>query len=299
MNDMKNKLGLNIHSGRIDGDLKLLKRDLAAIQEAGADVAEIPVHGVDAIVNGHLRQGRTKKVRDILRTFDLEYTVHAPDRLNLVDFEYPEIQRKVFAASIRFAAEIGAKILVYHQGRLKSNGQGVTEEEAREIEIDELTELGHLAAKEGVTICVENIHSGLVHLVKMIKAVDEDSVQICSDFAHSYINACTLGYDFLRPIQMAKPFIRHAHVNDNFGKGKPESAPPYIEAMPMGIGDLHLPVGWGIIPYKDVFKLMSGYSGIYILELQERFVEDGPVMLKEALKDLRELITQAQSDKEE
>ena len=296
---MKNKLGLNIHSGRIDGDLKLLKRDLAAIQEAGADVAEIPVHGVDAIVNGHLRQGRTKKVRDILRTFDLEYTVHAPDRLNLVDFEYPEIQRKVFAASIRFAAEIGAKILVYHQGRLKSNGQGVTEEEAREIEIDELTELGHLAAKEGVTICVENIHSGLVHLVKMIKAVDEDSVQICSDFAHSYINACTLGYDFLRPIQMAKPFIRHAHVNDNFGKGKPESAPPYIEAMPMGIGDLHLPVGWGIIPYKDVFKLMSGYSGIYILELQERFVEDGPIMLKEALKDLRELITQAQSEKEE
>jgi len=296
---MKNKLGLNIHSGRIDGDLKLLKRDLAAIQEAGADVAEIPVHGVDAIVNGHLRQGRTKKVRDILRTFDLEYTVHAPDRLNLVDFEYPEIQRKVFAASIRFAAEIGAKILVYHQGRLKSNGQGVTEEEAREIEIDELTELGHLAAKEGVTICVENIHSGLVHLVKMIKAVDEDSVQICSDFAHSYINACTLGYDFLRPIQMAKPFIRHAHVNDNFGKGKPESAPPYIEAMPMGIGDLHLPVGWGTIPYKDVFKLMSGYSGIYILELQERFVEDGPIMLKEALKDLRELITQAQSEKEE
>ena len=262
-------------------------------------MAEIPVHGVDAIVNGHLRQGRTKKVRDILRTFDLEYTVHAPDRLNLVDFEYPEIQRKVFAASIRFAAEIGAKILVYHQGRLKSNGQGVTEEEAREIEIDELTELGHLAAKEGVTICVENIHSGLVHLVKMIKAVDEDSVQICSDFAHSYINACTLGYDFLRPIQMAKPFIRHAHVNDNFGKGKPESAPPYIEAMPMGIGDLHLPVGWGTIPYKDVFKLMSGYSGIYILELQERFVEDGPVMLKEALKDLRELITQAQSEKEE
>jgi len=293
---MKNKLGLNIHSGRIDGDLKLLKRDLETIQEAGADVAEIPVHGVDAIVNGHLRQGRIREVRDILRTFDLEYTVHAPDRLNLVDFEYPEIQRKVFAASIRFASEIGAKILVYHQGRLKTNGQGVSEEEAREIEIDELTDLGHLAAKEGVTICVENIHSGLVHLVKMIKAVDEDSVKICADFAHSYINACTLGYDFLRPIQMAKPLIRHAHVNDNFGKGRPGSAPPYIEAMPMGIGDLHLPVGWGTIPYKDVFKTMAGYDGVYILELQQRFIEDGPGMLKGALEDLRKLIEQAQEE---
>ncbi len=82
---------------------------------------------------------------------------------------------------------------------------------------------------------------------------------MCYDFAHSYINSKKLGYDFLRSIRVAKPYIRHAHVNDNFGKGKPESAPPYIEAMPMGIGDLHLPIGWGNIPYEDVFRIMAGY----------------------------------------
>ena len=59
---MRNKIGLNIHSGRINGDLDLLEQDLRAIEQAGFDTAEIPVHGVDAVVNGRLREGRAKQV---------------------------------------------------------------------------------------------------------------------------------------------------------------------------------------------------------------------------------------------
>jgi len=58
----------------------------------------------------------------------------------------------------------------------------------------------------------------------------------------------------------------------------------------MGIGDLHLPIGWGNIPYEDVFRIMAGYDGIYILELQERFFENGYSMLNEALQDLRDML---------
>ena len=296
---MRNKIGLNIHSGRINGDLELLKRDIRALAQAGFDVAEIPVHGVDAVVNGHLRVGRAKQVKEILNGFDLEYTVHAPDRLNLRDFQYPDVHRKVFAASIQFTAAIGAKTFVYHQGRLKSNDSDVTEEEAREIEVDELSDLGKLATSEGVTVCVENIHSSITHLIKLLESVGEESVKMCYDFAHSYINSKKFGYDFLRSIQLAKPYIRHAHVNDNFGKGKPESAPPYIEAMPLGIGDLHLPIGWGCIPYEDVFRAMAGYDGIYILELQERFFENGYSMLKGVLQDLREMLERVEAERVE
>lgn len=290
---MVNRIGLNIHSGRINGDLELLKRDILAIEKAGFDVAEIPVHGVDAVVNGQLRERRAKQVKEILTGFDLEYTVHAPDVLNLRDFKYPDVHRRVFAASIQFTAAIGAKTFVYHQGRLKSNDNDVTQEEAREIEIDELIDLGELAKNEGITICVENIHSSITHLIKLLESVGEESVKLCYDFAHSYINSKKLGYDFLRSIQVAKPFIRHTHVNDNFGKGKPESSAAYIEAMPMGIGDLHLPVGWGSIPYTDVFRVMAGYDGIYTLELQERFFENGYSMLKDALGGLRDVLERA------
>lgn len=296
---MRNKIGLNIHSGRINGDLELLKRDIRALAQAGFDVAEIPVHGVDAVVNGHLRVGRAKQVKEILNGFDLEYTAHAPDRLNLRDFQYPDVHRKVFAASIQFTAAIGAKTFVYHQGRLKSNDSDVTEEEAREIEVDELSDLGKLAKSEGVTICVENIHSSITHLIKLIENVGRESIRMCYDFAHSYMNSKKFGYDFLRSIQLAKPYIRHAHVNDNFGKGKPESAPPYIEAMPLGIGDLHLPIGWGTIPYEDVFRVMAGYDDIYILELQERFFENGYSMLKGVLQDLREMLERVEAERVE
>lgn len=292
-----NKTGLNIHSGRINGDLDLLKRDLQAIEQAGSEVAEIPVHGVDAVVNGQLREGRAKQVKRILDECSLECTVHAPDGLNLRDFQYPDVHRKVFAASIQFAAAIGAKTFVYHQGRLKTNSGDMTEEEAREIEIDALTELGSLAENVGVTVCVENIHSSITHLIRLIESVESESVKLCYDVAHSYINAKKLGYDFLRSIQAAMPHIRHVHVNDNFGKGRPESAPPYIEAMPLGIGDLHLPVGWGEIPYEDVFRAMAGYDGIYILELQERFFENGYSMLKDALGSLKDVLEQVGAER--
>lgn len=294
---MVNRIGLNIHSGRINGDLELLKRDILAIEKAGFDVAEIPVHGVDAVVNGHLRERRAKQVKEILTGFDLEYTVHAPDVLNLRDFNYPDVHRKVFAASIQFTAAIGAKTFVYHQGRLKSNDNDVTQEEAREIEIDELTDLGKLAKSEGITVCVENIHSSITHLIKLLESIGEENIKLCYDFAHSYINSKKLGYDFIRSIQVAKPYTRHAHVNDNFGKGRPESSASYIEAMPMGIGDLHLPIGWGEIPYEDVFRTMAGYDGIYVLELQERFFENGYSMLKDALGGLRDKLERVDAER--
>jgi len=203
------------------------------------------------------------------------------------------------STSVQFTAAIGAKTFVYHQGKLKSNGNDVTEEEAREIEVDELSDLGKLAKSEGVTICVENIHSSITHLIKLIENVGRESIRMCYDFAHSYMNSKKFGYDFLRSIQLAKPYIRHAHVNDNFGKGKPESAPPYIEAMPLGIGDLHLPIGWGTIPYEDVFRVMARYDDIYILELQERFFENGYSMLKGVLQDLREMLERVEAERVE
>ena len=67
----------------------------------------------------------------------------------------------------------------------------------------------------------------------------------------------------------------------------------------MGIGDLHLPIGWGNIPYEDVFRIMAGYDGIYILELQERFFENGYSMLGEALQDLRNMLERVEAEKGE
>ncbi|HID56942.1 TPA: sugar phosphate isomerase/epimerase [Candidatus Poribacteria bacterium] len=290
-----NKIGLNIDSRRIDGDLELLRRDLALIKEQGFDVVEIPVNGLDAIVNGTLRRKQVERIKAVLDQFELEYAVHAPNSLNLRDFRYPETHRKVFEACIQFTANIGAEKLIYHQGRLirwveEVEEHSITEEEAREIEVEELFELGKMAESEGVLICIENVHSSITHLVRLVRDVGLKSVGITYDFGHSYINSKRIGYDFIKSIHLAKPFIYHTHVNDNFGKGEAEVRVPYIEGMPMGIGDLHLPIGWGAIPYEEVFKAMEGYKGVYVIELDRRFFEDISVVAEEALKNLKGLL---------
>lgn len=295
---MSNPIGLNIHSRRIDGDIDRLRRDLEAMQDAGFDAAEIPVHGVDAIVNGRLRDPRVSQVRQILSGFDLQYSVHAPDHLNLRDSEYAGVHRKVFAAGVEFTAQIGAKTFVYHYGGLLGGNGSLTNVEAREIEINDLVDLARQAASAGVVICIENVDTSLIHLSKLIESVSEDSVKICCDVSHSYLNASTLGYDFLRAIEVAKPFIRHVHVNDNFGRGKPGVSPPYIEAMPLGIGDLHLPVGWGTVPYADVFRILSDYEGMYVLELHERFFSNGYEIARENLAELRDCLQSARQSSE-
>ena len=301
--ETEEKIGINIHAQRIDGDLELLRRDLSAIARAGYKSAEIPVNGVDAVVNGHLREGRVRKIKDLLSQFELEYTVHAPCSLNLRDFRYPETHRRVFEACIEFTAKIGARNLVYHQGRLikaarlqshlgeeRTQPPEITEEEARELEVEALTDLGKLASSLGVRICIENTYASITHLIRLVEDVKLDSVGICYDFGHSYINSKRIGYDFLRSIRLAKPYIYHVHIHDNFGKGEPEVLIPYIEGMPMGIGDLHLPVGWGSIPYEEALKALGDYDGIYTIELERRFFEDGYTILSEALVGLKEVL---------
>jgi sugar phosphate isomerase/epimerase len=103
------------------------------------------------------------------------------------------------------------------------------------------------------------------------------------DFGHAYLTSRYFGDDFLGNIEAAKPYLRHIHIHDNLGifdtarlKWQQKSLK---QRLPFGKGDLHLPIGWGEIPFKDVFKILGDdYSGIYMLEnsigTNERFVPD-------------------------
>ena len=101
-------VGIDIHSPRIDGNLEVLERDLAYYAGCGFDYAEIPVHGVDAIFAGELLDRRVQQVKEVLARFDLGYTVHAPDSVNLFDVERLSMQKAALVATLAFAREIGA-----------------------------------------------------------------------------------------------------------------------------------------------------------------------------------------------
>ena len=332
-------IGINAHAERIDGDLEVLAHDLARFQRAGFDYVEIPTHGVDAILNGRLNLRQVKRIKEVLSKFHLQYTVHCSNWLNLMDAEEFELHKSIFQASIDFAGEIGAEILVYHSGRVELGDEylghaAFTREllslpdqafilERKKVERETLAELADYAQERGVTICVENAdprvdeealwelarrvrvkgvdifyriapggdiaiynYGGVIErLVEQVKGVGKENVGITFDFGHAYIASHFYGFDFLASIELAKPLIKHVHVHDNFSRPAGVER-RQIALIAQGKGDLHMPVGWGAIPYREVFSRLKGYDGVVLLELKPRYM----AYLEEARQDVQNLL---------
>jgi sugar phosphate isomerase/epimerase len=59
------------------------------------------------------------------------------------------------------------------------------------------------------------------------------------------------------------------------------------ERWAYGEADIHLPPGWGSIPYAEVFKRLPHYSGDLILEIKVGFAD----FLSESLHTMQRLVT--------
>jgi len=271
-------VGINAHSYRINGDLELLEADLAFFEEVGFDYVEIPIHGVDGVVGGQLNLDNMKKVKEALRKHHLKATVHCPDPLNLREGDF-ELSQKVFKSSIEFTSGIGAGILVYHAGNFKTSKQVSQHQDlARRKEIKALESLSDFAAERGVQICVENVTGSLEELVRMVGEVDRENIGITCDFGHAFLFYSVYGKegDFLESIKKAVPYLRHVHIHDNFGRFTSDFVldsltTPYIDRLPFGEGDLHMPPGMGKIPYNKIISLIKGYRGVVMMEIDPRY----------------------------
>jgi len=74
-------------------------------------------------------------------------------------------------------------------------------------------------------------------------------VRATLDFAHSALQCHLKGADLMAEISEIAPLSHHLHLNDCFGTVRegPISLPG--EALAYGSGDLHLPLGWGSLPW--------------------------------------------------
>ena len=307
---MRVRTGINADSSTIDGDLRVLDRFLEAFEGAGFSHAEIPVHGVDCLLDGALLRERMKPLKQMLGHRRLGYTVHAPDALNLADASDPALHMKALRATIDFASEIGADIVVYH-GSSRNGSRGVPpagrpgaaassgspgpaqEAAAPDLpgllmawadEVDRLGKVAACAAAKGVTVAVENIFRQSAdeltyrrdprELAAIVGAVDSSALGICFDFGHAFISANEEGFPLEAALDAVLPRLAHVHIHDNFGKTCPHGVKT-IDAMYKGAGDLHLPPGWGTLPYAPLFRKFSpGYRGVYMLELKPRFRDE-------------------------
>ncbi len=306
--------------------MQRLEEMLAHIQSLGYQMAELSISSLGIIFDGEVRPAPLADLVAVTRNFDLRYSVHGLNRLNLAYDSRHDLCRRIMAAQIEVARAVGAGMLVYHSGLqaldavhhgLRSTLLSDTElAEGRIREVMALRALAEIAADSGVVIGMENgdshlwehnliarfglprdalsTHHARLHIgpiVRQLEAIGHPAVGMTLDIAHLHIAAHDMGFDYLDAVAEAAPWVRHLHANDNFGRLDTgfNSEP---DRWPYGEADVHLPPGWGTIPYAEVFARLDGYVGDLILEIKPGFAD----YLDECLATTRALVAQPQRD---
>ncbi|MGY2047344.1 sugar phosphate isomerase/epimerase family protein [Methylobacterium sp. JK268] len=281
-------LGTGISAPHPKGDLSDLPAILDRVQALGVDTIELPTFAMDLVVGGRIRRPHLDALRRACAGRPVRYSVHGPLSINFFD-DPARLPRhfEVLKASLEVAAEIGALHYVLHSGLAAIAEESVLDGAyARQREW--LARAGEVAGKLGPLICVETMfggHEGKVHcaspqrLAAELAAIDHPHVRATLDFSHSFLRNGYHGGDYVAEVAALAPFASHLHMHDSFGRADAVWMYHESEKLAFGHGDLHLPVGWGAIPWDDLIAACTFPRGVmFNIELNPRYwyaVEEG------------------------
>lgn len=277
-------------------DLSDLDRILSEIEATGAGVAELSLCGADLIAGGKPLTPMIEKLQAICANHNLAYTVHGPLSASLMDRRALEWHKAAIATMLEICGLIDARIMVLHTGRPPA----ATSEDIDHLhamERDALRELGDVAGRHGVTIALENLWVASTKLYtaspsrlgEHIRTVDHAHVAGTLDVSHAYLQTTHLGLDFAQEIEAFADMVCHLHIHDSFGR--PGDRTPFgSEQMAFGVGDLHLPIGWGDIDWAAILpKLAVRPDSVFMIELPPHFWDHRELCAGEA-KSLMPLV---------
>ncbi|MBK5570236.1 sugar phosphate isomerase/epimerase family protein [Ensifer sp. SSB1] len=275
--------GIGISAHRRAADLSDFGAELDMIEALGVDSIEIPTFDLDVVVGGRVRRPQLAALLNACRGRDVLYSVHGPLAINFMD-EAWRLPRhfEVLEASLEVAAEIGAEHYVMHSG-LALRQQAAGTEAAYERQRHALSNAGDLARQHGLILCVETLFadfkgdgyaSSPSRLATELAAIAHNNVMATIDFSHSYLK---LDFDgnrdgFVAEIAALAPYAKHLHVHDSFGRQDDIWMYTEGERLAYGHGDLHLPVGWGDMPWQALMAECIFPEGVlFNIELNQRY----------------------------
>jgi sugar phosphate isomerase/epimerase len=111
-----------------------------------------------------------------------------------------------------------------------------------------------------------------VKLAQVIAEIDHPQVCGTLDFSHAYIMTTFRGMDYREALRAFAPWTNHLHVHDSFGRPTTMGGfYTHAERIAFGMGDLHLPMGWGDIPWEAILPELPFRPGtVMIVELPPR-----------------------------
>jgi sugar phosphate isomerase/epimerase len=275
--------GVGISAHKRAHDLSDFGAELDMIEALGVDSIEIPTFDLDLVVGGKIRRPQLDALLRTCRGRDVSYSVHGPLAINFMDDAW-RLPRHfdVLKASLEVAAEIGAEHYVMHSG-LAPRLQAAATEAAYERQREMLSRSGDIAREHGLVLCVETLFadyrgdgyaSSPGRLAQELATIAHDHVMATLDFSHSYLKLDFEGNreTFVAEIAALAPYAKHLHMHDSFGRQDDIWMYTEGERLAYGHGDLHLPVGWGDIPWEALMQQCEFPHGVlFNIELNERY----------------------------
>lgn len=273
--------GTGLSAPRCRSDLSDLGHILDEVEALGVETIELPNFDMDLVVAGRIRGSHLDRLKDACRGRQVAYTVHGPLAINFFD-DPARLSRhfEVMKASMEVASEVGAIHYIVHSGIMAVQPLEVVEGAyARQREW--LARAGDVAQDLGLLVCVETMfggHEGRIHastpsrLAAELDAIAHPNVWATLDFSHSYLRLGYFGGNFVDEVRALSPRAKHLHLHDSFGRA--DNLPTYSlsEKLAFGHGDLHLPVGWGDIPWSTLMTQCIFPPGVvFNIELNPRY----------------------------
>ncbi|RST87142.1 sugar phosphate isomerase/epimerase [Aquibium carbonis] len=275
--------GTGITAQKRSNDLSDFGDELDRVEALGVDFVELSTFDMDVVVGGRVRRPQLEALKRACAGRSVGYSVHGPLAINLMDEPY-RLQRHmdVLAASLEVTAELGAAHYVIHSGLAPvQQSEGIEAAYGRQREA--LARAGDTARASDIVLCVETLFAGFdgkVHassprrLAAELAAIDHPNVMATIDFSHAWLMLDWNGRrdDFVEEIVALAPHARHLHVHDSFGRQDDIWMYTEGERLAYGHGDLHLPVGWGNIPWETLMaECVFPHGVVFNIELNQRY----------------------------
>ncbi|MGV8833437.1 MAG: TIM barrel protein [Devosia sp.] len=288
---MSGIIATGFSTGSSDGEMFSLQADLRRLADLGVDTIELAVTTLDLVAGGRIIPERLERLLAVTDQFDFRYTVHGLVSSNFMDPTTAPYQMAVAKALVEVCNRLEAGILVHHGGHLRADQ--IHERALADIrEREALTELAEFARSHGVRIALENIFTTEPgqyrqtpsEVAATVRAVDHPHVVALIDFSHAYIESTYRGLSFHEEIAAMAPVAGHLHVHDSFGRPQGFYTPYHPpENTAMGIGDLHMPLGWGDIDWDHIFGALQFLpETIMMMEIGPRYRSEQPACLSRA-----------------
>tara|TARA_A100001011_G_scaffold400684_1_gene517562 strand:- start:5471 stop:6361 length:891 start_codon:yes stop_codon:yes gene_type:complete len=278
---MKNDPQIGVSLRSLNQDANDFLERVEEVNKFDPTSIELMGFNMDLINKGKILNTKTDKIVKILSDYDFKKTIHGPLSVNFLDkADILEDHFNVCISYINLAKILGVTSIVLHTGFCDS-----TDNHALKIKYlkqsDYLRKIADFAGKNKITILIENIFpffknahtASPTSLRDELAEINHPYLKGCLDVSHAYIFCSYNNEDFLKNVKDFGQYSKHWHVHDSYGKSDISFKPfNQSEALAYGIGDLHLPLGDGDLPWEKIINyIQPDNETIFNIELNPRY----------------------------